>query len=144
VSNGAEELRQLGAVLKGTDKLIRKETLDSLKATTAPLGDAVSAEASSILPQRGGLAAKVAASRVTAKIRTSGRQAGVRLVAKGRLEIDPIDRGIVRHPLFGNTSHWYGQSVLPGWWSRPITDAAPRIAEDLSEAIGAALKRAVQ
>lgn len=143
MADGADELRQLGTALKGADKVIRKETLTSLKATTEPLGSAVKAEAST-LPGRGGLAAKVAATRVSTKVRMSGRQAGVRIVGLGRLNIDRLDRGSLRHPLFGNKQHWFGQSVRPGWWSRPIEAAAPQVAEDLGNAVGAALKRHVK
>lgn len=143
MADGADELRQLGTALKGAEKVIRKETLASLKATTAPLGTAVKAEAAT-LPSRGGLAGKVAATRVTTKVRMSGRQAGVRIVGTGRLNIDALDRGSLRHPLFGNKAHWFGQSVRPGWWSRPIEDAAPQIAADLEQAIGSALKQHVK
>ncbi len=141
--SGADELRSLGAALKGADKALRKEIQTALKATVAPLADAVKAEGGSTLPSRGGLAAKVEATRITTKIRMTGRQAGVRIVGKGKLEIEPLDVGVLRHPLFGNEKFWFQQSVRPGWWSRPIEERADTIRADLAQAIGDALKRVV-
>lgn len=144
---GAEELRALGAALKGAEKPVRKATIDALKkAATGDLQDAVRAAADS-LPSGGGLAARMAAVKIAPKVRLSGRQAGVRLVGRVRgirAQLEVIDAGRVRHPLFGDRAYWFAQSVLPGWWSTPITARAPRIREDLAGAVGDAVKTLVR
>lgn len=145
MATGPDELRDLGRALKALgDKQVRKDTIDSLKRVTAPLTDVVQAEARTVLPQRGGLADVVAQTKVTTKIRLSGRQAGIKLVGRGRVSVDRIDRGDLRHPLFGNRSYWFNQSVRPGWWSRPILEQADRVGRDLEQAIGDGIRRAVR
>lgn len=145
-TSGPEELIELGKALKGAEKPIRAGTLKALKAAaTTDVQDAVRDEGAPTLPQRGGLAERAAAVRVSAKVRLSGRQAGVRIVGRGRMKnLDALDRGTVRHPLFGDRAHWYPQTVLPGWWSRPITARAPQIRAKLAETIGEELKTLVR
>lgn len=40
------------------------------------------------------------------------------------MDLWSLDRGRLRHPLFGNRRHWYQQSVKPGWWSQSLQRAA--------------------
>lgn len=146
VSDGADELRQLGAALKAAgDKVMRKEVIDSLKQATGPIGDDVRAEAARTFGRRGGLADIVANTKVTTKVRLAGRQAGVRIVGRNTIkQLEATDLGSLRHPLWGNKSHWRSQSIRPGWWSRPIEERAPQIRDDLRDAVHQGLKRAVR
>lgn len=94
------------------------------------LRKAIRSHAVAVLPSSGGLGAWVAASRVTAQIRLSGRRAGVKLKggrnsAGGRSDVDRIDRGRVRAPTWGRRSRgsWHNQVVADGWWSTPTEQA---------------------
>lgn len=88
---------------------------------------AIKAHARAILPQRGGLNVWVAAAKVTAVIRLSGRAAGVTLKGSRRSLRDKSDlrrldaSGRVRAPSWGRRGEgdWHTQTVPAGWFSTP-------------------------
>lgn len=144
---GAEKLAQLGKALKELgDKELRKETLRSLREAAKPLGEKPKRRALAVLPASGGLASYVAGSRVSVRTRMSGRNVGVRLVgvrnkAGGRVDLNAIDRGRVRHKTFGHRP-WVNQSVTAGWWSDALQEGAGEARAAVEAAVGAALERA--
>lgn len=122
---GLEKLRTIAHDLRAIDerKLIRKEFNASLRKD---LGEALqphtSAAALARLPQRGGLAALVAKSRVTVKVNSSSHKwAGVDVVAgrKGS-GAGGADKGDVRHPLFGDRERWYGTKTAKWWFTQTV------------------------
>lgn len=136
VIKGAEDLEKLGRALKQVgDRELRKELLAALRAATKPMKEAVQASARENLPSRGGFADLVAASRFTTKNRLSGKNVGMRFEAKNRHEIKALDRGRLRHPLYGNKEHWYTQTVTAGWFSTPIEEMSQEIRVEVSEAL---------
>ena len=40
------------------------------------------------------------------------------------MDLDALDRGRFRKPLFGDKRHWYPQRTKPGWWSKSLEKAA--------------------
>lgn len=102
-----------------------------LQAATRQVTGTIRANAFSILPKRGGLAAWVAAARIRSSVRTSGRTTGVFLVGsrksrRNKSDLAAINRGRVRHPSWGRRGpgQWHNQSVNPGWFTRPAADAS--------------------
>ncbi len=100
---------------------IRKD----LRKPLPELREKVRANAIATLPSRGGLGAWVARARFSVRFQDSGRSAGVRVkVSRASGDGDKADlkalddRGRIRHPLWGNRGHWYGQSVAAGFFSR--------------------------
>ena len=146
--SGAEDLRRLGQALKELgDKEIRKETLRALKAPAKRLGEDARDRAGTVLP--GGLGEYIAGTRVTVQARMSGQNAsirvrGVRRKQGGLVDLDAIDRGRLRHPLFGDRRHWYTQQVQPGWWTKAMEAGAPAVRAELARVIGDAIARAVK
>lgn len=98
------------------------------------------------LPARGGLAAQVARTRITAKS-TGGRfrGPGVRLVAEPGAVKDPrsVDRGRLLHPVFGNLNGQRSvvQLVRRGWFSEPVREQAPAIRRRIETELAAELRR---
>jgi hypothetical protein len=88
------------------------------------------------LPQRGGLARRVAGTRIVGKARASRRTAGVRIVAERGAVSDPggINRGVVRHPTYGHKPYVI-QHVPPGWFTDPVKAQVPAIREALIQAV---------
>jgi hypothetical protein len=86
------------------------------------------------------LAERVAQARYSVK-RTPPklRQAGVRVTATSRkgkgVDLNALDRGRLRHPLFGNRRHWYGQTVPVGWFARPMEANADNVQRELRQAV---------
>jgi hypothetical protein len=80
------------------------------------------------LPRRGGLNRWVSRISITAKVRLSGRSAGIQLKggrnsAGARADIRAIDRGKVRAPTYGHRGRraWHNQTVPDGFFSHPAT-----------------------
>jgi hypothetical protein len=75
------------------------------------------------LPASGGLGAWVAQSRVTIQFKDRGRSAGLRVKVsrksgRGKAALDDLDKsGRIRHPLYGNRRHWYGQAAASGFFT---------------------------
>ena len=121
----ARTLRELGA------RDLSNELMRGLTRAVAPMRSAIRASALSTLPSRGGLAGRIARSRITTRRRTGGRTAGVSLVTSSEHSIRQMDRGILKHPVFGNKEVWVTQRVNSDWWSRPIRDHAAGAREEM-------------
>lgn len=137
--------------LKGHEQ--RKVVLAKLRSTLRePLPRvrvAVRAAAVQMLPRQGGLGTWVAASRVGLSVRVTSRSVRVTVRAGRRSDgaksdIDAIDRGNVRHPVFGSPLTWSRQTVPAGffsttltegpldWWRAAAVKAAEQAVDDLS------------
>lgn len=69
---------------------------------------------------------------------------GVSMVWKQRRtnsDLKALDRGRLRHPLFGNRKFWYEQSIPAGMWSKSIDKVAPGVIRDTGEALDNYVKR---
>jgi hypothetical protein len=137
---GADQLRVLGAQLKAAGEQgqgLRRELLASMRALEKPLTDGVRSSARDMLPHRGGLNEWVAGSDIKFRNNLTGSAAriGARVVAtKGSHNLEGIDGGNVRHPVYGGST-WVSQSVRDGWFTKPLNAAAPEVTVMLSIAI---------
>lgn len=142
---GADKLRDVGKRLKAAgDKEIRKEFLRALQAAGKPLKEAAKEGAlRGPLPRSGGLAAEVAASGFSVRVRLSGNKAGVRVKAKGKKirDLDAMDRGRLRHPVWGNTEVWVNQTIRPGWFTDPLAAQAEPVQTEMLAAMDAVLAK---
>lgn len=129
---GAEKLDALGRTLRDTgDKTLRRNLLAQIRKSAAPLTAEVRASMEATLPKEGGLAHLVANdTKIKVSTRLIGNKAGVRITATlpGH-DLRAIDRGRLRHPVYGNRKAWVEQQVEPGCFSRPIKAGAPRVRE---------------
>lgn len=129
---GAEQLRALGADLRaaGSDGAgLRRELLAGMRALGRPLVEKARASAISVLPKHGGLNQWVADSNIVVRNSLSaGSKVGMRIVSvKGAHNLESIDGGRVRHPVYGHKTTWVGQSVPQGWFSKPLAESAPEV-----------------
>lgn len=141
---GAEQFAEISQRLKqvGGGEL-RKELNRGLRLATKPLKSAVVRSARDTLPRRGGLADKVAKSKITVKRRASSRDVSIRLIASNSHDIKSMDKGILRKPLYGNRKHWYYQPVPAGWWTRPLQEDSPAVREEIVKVL-ADIKRKIE
>jgi hypothetical protein len=100
-----------------------------LTVSAKPLTARIKASARDKLPNRGGLGAWVAASKIGVRIGYAGRSAGIRLRGgrkslRDKSDLQRIDAGAVRHPSWGRRGQgsWHVQSVRAGWWTEPLSD----------------------
>jgi hypothetical protein len=125
-------LAELVRDLRGFDgrRVIVRELRREVRKPVPSITRRVRISAAATLPHRGGLGAWVAASRITASVRLSGRRVGVtmrggRNSKGGRSDIAAIDAGRVRAPSWGRRGpgSWHTQGVVPGFFTRPVTEA---------------------
>lgn len=118
-----DDLVKLGRRLKEAgDKELRRELFKAMNRSTRPLKLAARSSAVATLPRRGGLNEWVAKNvRISSSNRLTGRNPGVRIRASRKgSDIAAMDRGRLRHPVFGNRKVWVSQSIRPGWFTAPM------------------------
>jgi len=136
---GATRLARVAGAVQRVAPELRKELLREIRTGVRPVIKDIRAEALDSLPSRGGLGEMIAGSRYAVRTRTSGKQVGVRV--EGRLteiDLDVIDRGRVRHPVFareGRSPSWVNQPVRPGFFSRPVAESFPQIQKSVMQAM---------
>lgn len=126
---GAEEFQFLSRRLKdaGTKgKGLRKELYTQIRKAAKPLRDEVKKAERADLPHAGGYAAEVARSPITTVPHSTGDSIGVTLKQRGNgktRDLQAMDDGLIRHPLFGNRDHWYSQDIPKGIWSDTLSNS---------------------
>lgn len=125
---GADEFLALSKALKHAGQTeLRKELNKAMRDGAKPLIPKARAEALRRLPQRGGLAKQVAKEPARVQTRT-GKDPGVRIaIGKRQGGARSANRGVIRHPVFGNRERWVNQKVKPGWFDDPMKASAPEI-----------------
>lgn len=100
-----------------------------LRAATKPARQAIKQKALGTLPHGGGLNVWVSKTRIVTAIRLAGPRASVKLrggrnSARGRSDIDAIDRGRVRAPSWGHRTggSWHTVAVTPGFFTRTAAE----------------------
>lgn len=125
----AKRIRESGDARKG----LKSELTKGIVRATKPLRIEAQKKAGSSLPSSGGLAARVAKSKLSTKTLT-GTNPAVKIVATGTALT--TDRGYVSHPVFGNRDAWVKQPVKgAGWFSQTMQDGAPTVRRELIEAM---------
>lgn len=115
---------------------LKRDLEGAVRRATAPVPDAYTATLARRMPQEGGYARSLAGRVVVSRRRI---EFGYRLTAKSStFDMPKIERGILRHPLFGNRKHWYVTKVPPGLFAAEIR----AVDDDLRREITAAMRRA--
>ena len=151
---GDEQLARLYQRVKSTaDGDLRKELLKGIRHAVKPLTAKIKNAAEDHLP--GELGRQIKRASIVSRTRptaSSQPDVGVRVIGqkdrdqskanrrglKGLskpssryMDIAAMDKGTIRHPLFGNRNHWYEQQVKPGFWTKTIDLQAESIERDL-------------
>lgn len=112
--------------LRGVRKAISKETLTARKR--------IRSAALEKLPHKGGLN-KWAAVLPTALTRQTADGFSVRIrMQRGKHDFKDLDRGQIRHPVFGNRKTWVNETVNGGFFTREIEALKPELEHAVSEA----------
>jgi len=126
------------ALVKAMRTAIRKPLPDIRKA--------IKKRATDTLPRRGGLGKWVASTRVNGSVQVNSRR--VRMRVRGgrnstgsRSDVKSIDRGRVRAPAWGRRGEndWHTQSVPPGFFTTPASDASDEVLGAIDDAVDLAL-----
>lgn len=143
---GTGDFLRLSRALKDAGRgELRKELNKGIRTAAKPVIAATRSEALSRLPQRGGLARQVAKEPQRIEVRTGARTAGVRVVVgRKRGGARGANRGVIRHPVFGNRERWVDQQVPPDWFDKPARRSAPRIRRAVERSMEAVADRIVR
>ena len=125
---GANQLAAVQRALKNASPHVRRELSRGIREATEPVAREALDNIEPTLPSGGGLAAAVHADTTVVAQRRGGRASpGIRLRAKSARDVRRMDRGRLRHPLFGNKDHWFTQNIPPGWFTTPVLRSAPHL-----------------
>lgn len=132
----AKDLRRLG------DKELSKELYAGLNRATKPMRANAKKSAENNLPRAGGLNKRVARARLSTR-RRGGKNPGVKIVAKGMDQLALMDKGTVRHPVYGNRGRWVNQPIpdAEGWFTKPMEDGKPEAQREIVKALDAVAKK---
>jgi hypothetical protein len=120
----ARDLKAAGSPARG----LRLELLRAMRLAGKPMADAARESARENLPKRGGLNTYVADdAKIAVRNRVAAnRGVGVRIVAtEGGVNLTRMDKGMVRHPVYGNRAAWVSQTIADGWFTKPLNERAP-------------------
>lgn len=141
---GQAELRKLAARIRQAERVeVEAEVRKGQREAFAGLEPAVKSSALATLPSG---YRKTMAAAVSVSIRTSfGRGATVKAVVfssdgKNR-DIRTINKGRLKHPLFGDRTRWHTTTVRPGFVDRAVAALPQRAYDESAEAIDTVLKR---
>src|SRR6266487_1865942 len=135
-TRGADKLTRLGRALKAAgDKDLQRELRRAMQRGGRPLKDAARRGALERLPKRGGLAERVASSKFGVRTSTAGKGASVRVIGRSGYDLQGMDEGEIRHPVYGNRKRWVSEKIRPGWFSDAEEAAAPKVRDELVAAI---------
>jgi len=118
-------------------KEMRKAIRKAMSEETKPTRAKIRQSAIDNLPRAGGLNRWTAR---TPSVNTDFRErsAGVRISMKKKgHDLAALNRGRLRHPVFGNRKVWVQQAIEPGFFTRPIDEDS----DDLRRRITDALER---
>jgi hypothetical protein len=139
---GAAFRQAAKALNEAGDKTLRKEVYGAFRRAVKPLGESVIAVGSAQLPRRGGLAARVAASKVGQSNATTGKNPAVSMSIRSRegYNLKAMDAGILRHPVFaqpGQKRVWAQQSIRALAFTTPFEAGAPAVRDEVMKALQA-------
>ena len=141
---GQRDLQRLARRLtaEADGKALRKDLMRNIRAAAKPVVVEMKDNLGTQLPQRGGLAKFMRRSSIGVRTRLQGPNAGVRIVAqkKGH-DLASIDRGRVRHPVFGNRKRWANQIVRAGLVSDPVKNSKRDVQRGVLAAMDATAER---
>lgn len=112
----ASEYKAFAQKLKAADKSVARSLRKRLREAGKPLSEGVLEDGPDGLPSSGGLADWLRQSKGTVSITQARLE--IKLARGGRHDLGAINRGQLRHPLFGNRRVWFAQSVEAGTYDK--------------------------
>jgi hypothetical protein len=132
---GADKFGYLAKALKESgNKDLRKELYKGIGRSVRPLSAAVKKGTASYFPRRYALELKKSLRLKTKKlVRNPGitRAASAKTPRGKDRDLASLNRGRLRHPLYGNRRYWYDQDVSPNWWDEVLAEGADEVRQEL-------------
>lgn len=132
------DYERFAAKLKGAEPAVRRAIRKRLREAGKPLGEHVRDEGSGSMPSRGGLRSRLLGSPIAVALKTSGIDIWVGNRRKS--QIAPLDRGVLRHPVYGNRKKWVAQDVPEGAYSEAWESASPEVRARFEQVLADVMK----
>ena len=133
---GADKFGILAKALrKYGDKELRSELYKGINRAVKPLTEDVKKGTQQYLPRR--YAFELARYLRVRTRRRAGKDPAIYLVGRAKTkrgkerDLASLNRGRLRHPLYGNRRYWYDQDVSPNWWDDPLLDGSEQVREEI-------------
>ena len=123
--------------MEGLESDLTSAIVEAVEREVGNLPRKIRGEARARLPRTGGLGERVAQGNLPVVARRKGKRASVLIVARPNAVKDPaaINRGRVRHPVFGHSADPPIIQIVPaGWFSDPIKDDRDRLRKVIRDA----------
>lgn len=134
--HGAEGFLALSKALKAAGRTEMRKTLHKgMKDAVKPLVPKARESARESLPKTGGLNKLVASASIRPQVRTGRNAYGVRIVVGSKPGARSTNRGVIRHPVFGNREEWVEQKVSSGWFDDVMEAGVPAVRADVEAAL---------
>lgn len=144
MSSGVELRYVAGLLRKAAARDLTRELRKGQRAAVRPLQKEIKTEALATLPKRGGYNATMSkAVKVSVTTGTGRKAMTVRVYARGKVEnrdVVQVNRGILRHPVFGHRGRWTVTKVRPHFVDRPIDKLSDQILKESADAAERVLK----
>jgi hypothetical protein len=137
---GTAKLRQVQKRLRVVgDQGLGKQMGKALREAAKPLQPAVRRQALSAMPSGyGPILSKSLRFRTAITSSRDTADVVIRVYGQGRRErrdVPTLNRGRLRHPLYGNRNRWFEQRVRPGFVDRPADRLLPDVARQMQAVI---------
>lgn len=136
---GLRELKHLGEQMKDAPQELRREMFRGINRATKEPRRQTLKELAERLPHSGGASTAIRKdTKLNTKRNMRGRNVGIRVIAKSPRTVQRMNnRGVLRHPVFGNRSIWIAQDVpgLQGWFDEPMEKSAPQVRQEILEVL---------
>lgn len=136
VTGANGRLRSVAQALKEAgDTGLQRELRRGVVRATRPAIAAVRRELPAYMPS-----GYLPTFRSSLKLRTGDISGGVRITADAQGKTEPrrvtdLNRGRLRHPLWGNRDRWYAQRIRPRFVDEPIQQQAPAMRAELERSL---------
>ena len=112
----ASEYKAFAKKLKGAERSVARDLRKRLREAVKPLTEGLVQDGPEGLPSSGGLADWLRQSKGSMSMTRTKLQ--IRLARGGKHDLNAINRGQLRHPLYGNRRVWVAQSVESGTYDK--------------------------
>ena len=145
-TSGADDLAKIGRQLREAgDKKLKNNVAASIRKVAKPMGHKILEEAARDMPHRGGFSQRLAARKYGVRSSLTGKSASMWLAFKpGGRGLAAIDRGELRHPVFGHRKTWARQTVPAGRLSAALKDQGPEFQRSVLKAANDTLNDAAR
>lgn len=141
VRQAPQEFADLARKLKQAEERgLRRELYKGLNRAAKPMQAEARRRFATDLPQRGGLAKRAARARMSVQQRRDRNgDAQIRIRARAgaqQVDLRAIDRGFIRHLVFGRPDSWVQQIIVPDrTWTDAMIAKAPEARKEIEAAL---------